>query len=74
MSEFGSSQRPYQSTSPESPIQTGLLAKLTIEVMDPNTGEVVAYGESNQDSLGAMGSTYREVIDRAVIQLLGRSE
>jgi hypothetical protein len=50
------------------------LAKLTIEVDDPATGAVVAYGESRQGSLGAMGSSYRDVVDRAVQQLLGRGE
>lgn len=47
------------------------LAKLTVEVVDSTTGEIVAYGESTQDSLGAMGMTHRLVIERAVSALLG---
>ena len=42
------------------------LAKLTVEVGDASTGEIVAYGEAKQDSLGAMGTSHREVVDRAV--------
>lgn len=48
------------------------LAKFTIFVEDPATGEIVAFGESNQDSIGAMGSSHRGVVDRAVRELVGR--
>lgn len=47
------------------------LSKLTIEVLDASNGEIVAFGESNQPSLAALGSSHRDVIDRAVSQLLG---
>lgn len=46
------------------------LGRLTIEVVDPRTGEIVAFGESFQDSLSALGKTHRDVIDRAVNALL----
>jgi len=46
------------------------LAKMTIEVIDTRSGEIVAYGESKQGSLGAMGMSHRDVIDRAVSALL----
>lgn len=48
------------------------LAKLTIEVCDASTNEIVAYGESDQPSLAAMGMTHREVVHRAVGALLYR--
>ena len=46
------------------------LGKLTIEVLDASSGEIVAYGESSQDSLGALGTSHRDVIDRAVAALI----
>jgi hypothetical protein len=47
------------------------LQRMTIEVSDGATGEILAYGESYQDSLGAIGTSHRDVIDRAVAALLG---
>lgn len=46
------------------------LAKLTIEVSDASSGEIVAYGEAKQDSLGALELTHRDVIDRALGPIL----
>jgi hypothetical protein len=45
---------------------------VTIEVTDASTGEILAFGEAQQDSLGSLGTTHRDVIDRAVTQLVGR--
>ena len=42
------------------------LRDLKIEVRDAKTGEVVGTGRSRQDSLSAMGKSFRDVIDRAV--------
>lgn len=47
------------------------LLRMTLEVFDVETGESVAFGESAQGSLGALGSTHRDVIDRAVHALVG---
>lgn len=45
--------------------------RMTLEVFDAETGESVAFGESTQDSLGALGDSHRDVIDRAVRALVG---
>lgn len=45
--------------------------RMTLEVFDVETGESVAFGESTQDSLGEMGDSHRDVIDRAVRALVG---
>jgi hypothetical protein len=42
------------------------LRDLKIEARDAKTGQVVGTGRSRQDSLSAMGKTFRDVIDRAV--------
>ena len=42
------------------------LRDLKIEVHDAKTGELVGSGRSRQDSLSAMGKSFRDVIDRAV--------
>ena len=47
------------------------LSRITIEVSDGATGEILGFGESRQDSLAAMGKTYRDVIDRAVAKMIG---
>ena len=49
------------------------LAKMTIEVLD-RRDRILAYGEAAQDSLGALGTSHRDVIDRAVGALLEGSE
>ena len=46
------------------------LAKMTVEVIDISTDEIVAYGESYQGSDAAMGMSFRDVIDGAVVALL----
>ncbi len=46
------------------------LLRVTIEVVAASNGEIVAFGESFQDSLGALGTSHRDVIDRAVASLL----
>ncbi|MBY0399887.1 hypothetical protein K2X89_06300 [Myxococcota bacterium] len=46
------------------------LSRMTVEVFDAKTGESLAFGESNQDSFGAMGDSHRDVIDRAVRALV----
>ena len=46
------------------------LTRMTIEVVAASNGEIVAFGESFQDSLGALGTSQRDVIDRAVASLL----
>jgi hypothetical protein len=46
------------------------LIRLRINVRDPETQEILGYGESYQDSLSAMGDTFRDVIDRALGELL----
>lgn len=47
------------------------LLKFTIAVSDSETGKRLGFGESYQDSLSAMGLTHRDVIERAVDELLG---
>lgn len=47
------------------------LFRMTVEVFDSATGESVAFGESFQDSFGALGDSHRDVIDRAVRALVG---
>ena len=47
------------------------LAKLTLEVIDFGSGEILAYGEATQDSVSALGSDPRALIDRAVAALTG---
>ena len=42
------------------------LRDLKIEVRDAKTGMVVGMGRSKQDSLSAMGKSFRDVIDRAI--------
>lgn len=42
------------------------LRDFSIEVRDAKTEQVVGSGKSHQDSLAAMGDTFRDVIDRAV--------
>jgi len=42
------------------------LSKMLIEVTDLSTDEIVAYGESHQDSFAGLGLSFRDVIDRAV--------
>lgn len=46
------------------------LKRLTLEVTDPTTGEIVALAESSQDSLSALGDSHRDIIDRAVAKLV----
>jgi hypothetical protein len=46
------------------------LKRLTLEVVDPRTGEIVALAESSQDSLSALGDSHRDIIDRAVAKLV----
>jgi hypothetical protein len=46
------------------------LLRLTLEVVAASNGEIVAFGESGQDSLGSLGTSHRDVIDRAVASLL----
>jgi hypothetical protein len=46
------------------------LKRLTLEVTDPRTGEIVALAESSQDSLSALGNSHRDVIDRVVSKLV----
>ena len=46
------------------------LKRLTLEVTDPSTGEIVALAESYQDSLSALGDSHRDIIDRAVSKLV----
>jgi hypothetical protein len=50
------------------------LKRVTIEVIDASTGEILAFGEAQQDSLGSLGLTHRDVIDRAAAQLVGRGD
>jgi len=47
------------------------LSDLRIEVRDPTTGAILAYGQSVQNSLKAMGWTHETVIDLAVSEILG---
>ena len=47
------------------------LLDFTVQVRDVKTGTVLGFGKSYQDSRAAMGMTYRDVIERAVDQLLG---
>ncbi len=49
------------------------LIDFTVEVRDPQTNEVLGFGQSYQDSLAAMGMTQRDVIERAVDELLGQA-
>ena len=46
------------------------LRNLRIEVEEAESGRVLGYGESHQDSLPAMGSTYQQVVERAVWELI----
>lgn len=48
------------------------LADLRIEVRDPTTGAIVAYGQSVQNSLKAMGWTFDTVVNLAVNEMLGQ--
>jgi len=50
------------------------LIDFTIEVRDPQTNKMLGFGQSYQDSLAAMGMTYRDVIERAVDELLARPD
>ncbi len=47
------------------------LADLRLEVRDPETGAILAYGQSVQNSLKAMGWTHDDVIELAVAEMLG---
>ena len=46
------------------------LIKLTISVRDAQTGELMGTGLSYQDSLAAMGMTFKDVIERTVTVLV----
>lgn len=41
------------------------LLDLRIDVRDPKTLAIVAYGQSFQDSLAAMGKSHRDIVNRA---------
>ena len=47
------------------------LLEFTIMVSDFETGKRLGFGQSYQDSLSAMGLTHKDVIERAVNELLG---
>lgn len=47
------------------------LCRMTIEVSDGATGEILGFGESQQASLAALGDTFRDVVDRAVSKMVG---
>ena len=47
------------------------LLRFTIRISDAKTGEILGFGDSYQDSLAAMGLTHKDVIERAVNELLG---
>lgn len=49
------------------------LADLRIEARDPQTGALLGYGQSVQNSMKAMGWTHDTVIDLAVAELLGQA-
>lgn len=46
------------------------LLELRIDVHEADTGKVIGHGRSYQDSLAAMGMSYRDVIDRVLEALL----
>jgi hypothetical protein len=46
------------------------LKRLTLQVTDSTTGEIVALAESSQDSLSALGDSHRDIIDRTVSKLV----
>jgi hypothetical protein len=48
------------------------LLSLRIEVRDRSTNQIVAYGESFQTSLAAMGKTHDDVINIALDEMIGR--
>lgn len=48
------------------------LSDLRIEVRDPATGAIIAYGQSVQNSLKAMGWGHDKVIDLAVTEIMGQ--
>ena len=48
------------------------LLDLRIEVRDPVSRQLIAYGQSYQSSLKAMGWSHKDVIELAISQLLGR--
>ena len=48
------------------------LMSLRIEVRDPNTNHIVAYGESFQSSLAAMGKSHDDIINMALDEMISR--
>ena len=68
---------------PELPLRVGyvdnftwdmrvFLYRLTVEVFDSRSGESLAIGESFQGTFAALGDSYVDVVDRAVLALLGK--
>ena len=47
------------------------LLDLKIDIREPDTFHIVAYGRSYQDSLAAMGKTQRDIVERVLDQILG---
>jgi hypothetical protein len=45
------------------------LVDLRIDVRQPDSNAIVAYGQSFQDSMAAMGKSHRDVIDRALDEI-----
>lgn len=48
------------------------LSDLRIEIRDPPTGAILAYGQSVQNSLKAMGWTHDTVVDLALTEIFGQ--
>jgi len=49
------------------------LLDLRIDVEDPKSHAIVAYGQSYQDSLAAMGKNHLDIVNRALDEILPRA-